>query len=98
MIDLGLSLKFCISNRFSDDVDAMWPKDYTLRTSAPGCRLRSPWSFWFTGYAYTQLSSESMYEFTNPSAFVLHVFNYFYSSVEVFFIYLLAINFLLCDD
>ena len=41
LIDLGLSLKFCISNEFSDEADAMWPKDYTFRTTAPGDRLRS---------------------------------------------------------
>lgn len=45
----GFEPEICISNRFSDDVDAMQPKDYTLRTSAPGHRLRSPWSFGLQG-------------------------------------------------
>lgn len=32
--DLGWGLRTCISNKFSDDADVMWPPNHTFRTTA----------------------------------------------------------------
>lgn len=76
----------------------MGPKDHTFRTTAPGYRPKSGASGLYDMHMPSRLQSLSANSQIHLQLFCMFLIISTPLTVEVFFVYFLAISFLLCDD